>query len=176
MMKIMRCSLLFLIFFLGTVLPATVFSENDSDTALQVTNLGKIIIESDSFNWKTKEKTIVFSENVTARREGLTIECDKIRVYYTVSENGDVNYDRAQATGNVKITRDDGLSGTAEKAVYDINEETVVMTGQPNFKKGKSSWKGSSLTYDVKDESISGSDVEFVLDQEEQEGILTGGE
>ena len=64
-MKKTKCSLLILIFFLGAVLPANVYSEEDSDGALQVTNLGKIIIGSDSFNWKTKEKIIVFSENVT---------------------------------------------------------------------------------------------------------------
>lgn len=174
-MKIIKCSLLFLIFFLGTVLSATVYSEDDSDAVLQTKDLGEIIIKSDSFNWKTKEKTIVFSENVTAQTKDLTIECDKMRVYYSESENGDLNLDKILATENVKITLADGLSGTGEKAVYDMNEDTVVMTGQPSFKKGKNSWKGSSLTYKVSDGSISGTDVNAVLYLEE-EGITTGGQ
>ena len=161
---------------MGTVLPADVYPEEDSDRAFQVTNLGKIIIESDSFKWRIKEKTIVFSEDVTARREDLTIECDKIRIYYTESENGDVEYDRILATGNVRITRADGLSGTAEKAVVDIAEETVVMTGQHVFKRGKDSWKGSSLTYHLREECITGTDVKAVLHQKEEEGVSTGGE
>jgi lipopolysaccharide transport protein LptA len=181
-MKTMRSSLFFLVFFLGIVLHATVCP---SDTVLETTDLGVIIINSDSFIWKTREKIVVFSEDVTARIKDLTIECDEMRVYYSEKSNegepenaesfiGDI--DRILATGNVKITRTDGLSGTAEKAVYDINEKTIVMTGQPTFQKGKSSWKGSSLTYNVIDESISGKDVKAVLYQEDQEGVSAGGQ
>ena len=175
-MKIMRCSLFVLMLFLGTVLPATVCPEDGSDTALQTTDLEDIMIESDSLKWRIKEKTVVFSEDVTARREDLTIKCDEIRVYYSESENGDVDYDRILATGNVRITRTDGLSGTAEKAVYDFVEETVVMTGQPVFKQGKDSWKGSSLTYHLREEFITGTDVKAVLHQKEEEGVSTGGQ
>lgn len=174
-MRKMRCSLFFLVFFLGTVLPATVSSKNGSDTAVQTTDLGQVIIESRSFEWRIKEKTVVFSDDVTARREDLTIECDNIRVYYNESENGDVNYDRILATGNVRITRADGLSGTAEKAVYDFVEETVTMTGQPAFKRGKDSYNGSSLTYHLRDESITGTDVKVVLYQKNSEGVSTVG-
>ncbi|MBN1832258.1 MAG: hypothetical protein JW896_09120 [Deltaproteobacteria bacterium] len=165
----------FLIFFLGTVLPASVSSEDGSDTAVRTTDLGQVIIESQAFEWRIKEKTVVFSDDVTARREDLTIECDKIRVYYNESENGDVTYDRILATGNVRITRADGLSGTAEKAVFDFIEETVTMTGQPAFRRGKDSYKGSSLIYHLKDESVTGTDVKVVLYQKNEEGVSTGG-
>ena len=175
-MKIMRCRVFFLMFFLGTVLPATVCPEDGSDAALQTTDLGDIVIESRSFEWRIKEKTIEFAEEVTARREDLTIECDKIRVYYNESENGGVDYDRILATGNVKISRADGLSGTAEKAVYDFVEEKVVMTGQPVFKQGKDSWQGSNLTYHLREEFITGTDVRAVLHQKNEEGVLTGGQ
>ena len=177
MMKKTKCSLLILIFFLGAVLPANVYSEEDSDGALQVTNLGKIIIGSDSFNWKTKEKIIVFSENVTAQieEEDLTIECDEIHVYYSESENGDNNPDKLLATGNVSFTHADDVSGTGEEAVYDLVEETVTLTGQPVLKQRKNTLKGSSLTYHVSDGSISGTDVNAVLYLEE-EGVSTGGQ
>ena len=175
-MKIMRRSLFILMFFLGTVLPATVCPEGGSDAALQTTDLGVIIIESDSFKWRIKEKTVVFSEDVTARREDLTIECDEIRVYYNESEDGDVDYDRIIATGNVNITGADGLSGTAEKAVFDFAEETVVMTGQPAFKREKDSWKGSSLTYHLREESIMGTDVKVILHTKKEEGVSTDGQ
>ncbi len=175
-MKKTRIILFFLVFFLSAVFPATACPEEGSGAALQTTDLEDIVIESRSFEWRIKEKTVVFSEDVTAQREDLTIQCDKIRVYYHESENGEVNYDRILATGNVRITRTDGLSGTAEKAVYDFVEETLTMTGQPFLKRGKDSYKGSSLTYNVKEETITGTDVEVVLHQKNEEGVLTGGE
>ena len=171
----MRSSLFYLVFFLSAVLPVTVCPEEGSDAALQTTDLGDIVIESRSFEWIIKEKTVVFDEDVTAQREDLTIKCDTIRVYYNESENGDVDYDRILATGNVRITRADGLSGTAEKAVYDFAEETIVLTGQPVFKKGQDSWEGSSLTYDLRKDIITGTDVRAVLHEKNEKGILTGG-
>jgi lipopolysaccharide transport protein LptA len=173
-MKITKYSLLFLVFFLGTVLPTAVCPEEDSDTALQVTELGNIAIESGSFNLKMKEQTVVFKDEVTARSEDLTIECDKLHVYYSESEGGDVEIERILATGSVKITRADGLSGTAEKAVYDLVAKKVTMTGQPEFKRGKDSWRGSSLTYDLRDGSIKGTDAKAVLDLQNEEGVLAG--
>lgn len=175
-MKIMRCHLIFLVFFLGTVLPATVCPEDDSDAALQTTDLGVIIIESDSLKWRFKEKTVVFSKNVTAQREGLTIKCDKMRIYYIESENGDVDPNKILATDHVEITRIDGSSGTAEEAVYDFTEEIITMTGQATFKQGKNTLKGSSLIYDVREESIEGTDVKAILYREEKEGVSTGGQ
>ena len=184
-MNLMRSSLFISMFFLGTVLSVTVYSEDDSDSALQTTDLVEIIIESDSFVLKPKEKTVVFKENVTARvfkenvtaqREDLTIECDEILVYYYESENGDVDFDKIMATGNVGITRADGSSGTAEKAVFDLAEETVVMTGQPALKQGKNSYKGSSLTYHLRDGTVEGTDVKVVLHRKKEEGVSTGGE
>jgi lipopolysaccharide export system protein LptA len=163
-------------FFLGTVLSAAVYSEDDSDETLQTTDLVEIIIESDSLELRIKEKTVVFSENVTAQREDLTIECDKMRVYYIESENGDVDINKILATGHVKITRAGDLSGTAEKAVYDLVEETVTLTGKPVIKQGKNSLKGSMLIYHFKDDSISGTDIKAVYYKESEESISTGGE
>jgi len=163
-------------FFLGTVLPATVCPEDGSDAALQTTDLGDIVIESDSWKWRIKQKTVVFSGNVTAQSEDLTIECDEIHVYYNESESGDLEYESILATGNVRITRADGLSGTAEKAVYDFVQEKVVMTGQPVFKQGKDSWSGSSLTYHLREEVITGTDVRAALHQKNEEGVLAGGQ
>ena len=175
MMKIMKCSLFILMFFLGTVLPAAAYSEDDSDATLQETDSVEIIIESDSFELRHKEETVVFSKNVIARREDLTIECDEMRVYYSESENGDPDYDKIIATGDVSFTRADDVSGTAEKIVYDVAEATIVMTGQPALKQGKDSYKGSSLTYNVREETITGTDVKVSL-HVKKEDVSTDGE
>ena len=55
-MNIMKCSLFILMLFLGTVLSATVYSEDDSDAALQTTDLVEIIIESDSLELRMISK------------------------------------------------------------------------------------------------------------------------
>lgn len=269
-MMILKGGLTLLVLFLGAVLPVTGLYEGASNTALKTADLGDMTIESRSFEWRIKKKIVVFTKEVTARREDLTIECDKITFYYSESQNGDMDYDRILATGNVRIifygnedhiipedpvraiqqdkrlfinseslkidnekrifvfsgkvelrrenmtmncekmvgyysekstegglentervnrnidriiategvrmTRTDGLSGTAERAVYDLVEEKVVMTGEPVFKQGKDSWRGSSLIYDLKEGSITGTDVRAVLHQKNEEGVLAGGQ
>jgi lipopolysaccharide export system protein LptA len=173
-----------MMFFLVIVLPLAVHPEDDSDAELHTTGPGEIIIESGSLELRNKEKTALFKEDVRAQTEDLTIECNEMRVYYNEKsyegelENaesfiGDI--DSILATGNVRITRGIDLSGTAEKAVYDLVEETVTLTGQPVLKQGKNTLKGSSLTYSLKDESVSVTDVKAILYQE-KEGVSTGEE
>lgn len=167
-MMVLRGGLTLLVLFLGAVLPATVCPEDVSNTALQTADLGDIIIESRSFEWRIKEKTLIFAKEVTARREDLTIECDKIHVYYSESQNGDVNFDRILATGNVKVTRPDGGLGQAEEALLEPNEGKVVMTGQPVFKQGKNSLEGSRITfYGNEDHIILEGPVRAILQDED---------
>jgi lipopolysaccharide transport protein LptA len=131
------------------------------------------------------KRMFVFSGEVELRREDMTMNCQKMIGYYNEksTEGGPENaervigdIDRIIATEEVRMARTDGLSGTAEKAVYDFVEETVVMTGQPAFKQGKDSWNGSSLTYHLREEFVTGTDVRAVLHQKNEEGVLTGGQ
>jgi lipopolysaccharide export system protein LptA len=153
-MKRIRCGLIFLVLLLGAVSPSTASSEDFSNEALRTTDLGDIVINSRSFEWRIKEKAVVFIEEVTARKKGLTINCDKIRVDYSESENGNMDYDRILATGNVRITRPDGGLVEAEEAVYVPSEDKVVMTGQPVFKQGKNSFQGTRITFFSNEEHI----------------------
>ena len=127
----------------------------------------------------------VFSGEVEIRREDMTMTCDKVLGYYgeqsigRESENLEgmmEEIDRIIATGNVRMTRTDGSLGTAEKAVYDLNEEKVVMTGQPVLKQGRNSWEGSELTYHLRERLVSGKNARAVIYTRSEEGVLTGGQ
>ncbi len=179
-MKSVRYGLILLMLFLTVLSSPSIWSENDSDTALQTPDFGAITIESGSLEWDMKEKTMVFDEGVVARGEELTIECNKAFVYLNdgSAENGsqpEVN--RVVAKGKVKIIRPDG-EGMAEEAVYDVTEQKVDLIGQPAvFKRGNDSLKGSKITLfkDKEHVKVEGP-VKVVIHPKSEEGALISGQ
>jgi lipopolysaccharide transport protein LptA len=125
-----------------------------------------------------KEKTIVFDEEVVARGEDLTIECNKAFVYLNEgsAENDLPEVNRIVAKGKVKIIRPDG-EGTAEEAVYDLIEQKLVLTGQAVFKQGNDSLAGSKITLFKNEEHVKvEGPVKAVLHPKSEEGTLSSGQ
>jgi lipopolysaccharide export system protein LptA len=55
------------------------------------------------------------------------------------------------ASGDVKITREDGLLAQAEDATYYQAQEKVVLTGQPTVRQGEDFVEGSTITLFLKE-------------------------
>ncbi|MGD8229806.1 MAG: lipopolysaccharide transport periplasmic protein LptA [Desulfobacteraceae bacterium] len=129
-----------------------------------------IVIKSESLELDNQKRTVVFSGQVDAKREDMTINCEKMTVYYVdqsaEKESGktDVRIDKIVATGSVKISRPDGALAMSEKAVYYENEEKVVLTGRPVVKQGNDFVEGSRITLYLKEERsiVEGSEKEKV--------------
>lgn len=102
-----------------------------------------IEIKSASLEIDDEKKTVHFIGDVDAVRGGFRIKADRLTVYYAgqakegVSDSGRAKIEKIVATGNVRITRDEGGLATAEEAVYFQNEEKVILTGNPVVKQGE---------------------------------------
>jgi lipopolysaccharide export system protein LptA len=118
---------------------------------------GSIVVRSDSFEIDNTRHVVIFTGNVEAVRDDININCQKIELYY---ENlaGDDEPEKGRsrvleiiATDQVVLSRPDGGTATAEKAVYYQNEEKVVLTGKPVIKQGADFMEGSKITLFLKE-------------------------
>jgi lipopolysaccharide export system protein LptA len=131
---------------------------------------GPIVIKSQSLELDNKKRIVVFSGQVNATRDDMTMICEKLIVYYidqsANKESGktDMRLDKIVATGKVKMSRPDGALATAEKAVYYENDQKVVLTGRPVVKQGNDFVEGSRITLYLKENRsiVEGSEKEKV--------------
>ncbi len=110
-----------------------------------------IEIKSKTLEIDDGKKTVLFAGNVDAVRGGFRMRSDRLMVYYVgqptqgVTESGQAKIEKIVATGNVKITRDEGGLATADKAVYYQGEEKVILTGNPVVQQGGDFVEGSRV-------------------------------
>jgi lipopolysaccharide export system protein LptA len=161
---------IFPMLFFGLLLPAIGQTQVSLQEDAQKADAGAIVIKSQSLELDNKKRIVVFSGQVDAKREDMTINCEKMIVYYldqsAEKESGkaDVKIDKIVATGKVKISRPDGALAMSEKAVYYENEEKVVLTGRPVVKQGNDFVEGSRITLYLREERsiVEGSEKEKV--------------
>jgi len=169
-MRGIRYRVIFLIFLFSLLIPASGQPEERLKEDAQEADKGAIVIKSQSLEVDNKKRVVVFTGQVDAKREDMTINCEKMIVYYTdkstkmTSEDADVRIDRIVATGKVRISRPDGAFARADKGVYYENGEKVVLTGKPVVKQGNDFVEGSRITLYLKEERsvVEGSEKEKV--------------
>jgi lipopolysaccharide export system protein LptA len=109
---------------------------------------GPIVVTSDRLTADSKANTALFDSNVVARTDEMVLYADRMLVYYE-KNSGDVT--TIEATGNVKLRKDDKLI-TAEKAVYYAGEEKVVFSGNTHALDGENVVTGTKMTFFLRDD------------------------
>jgi lipopolysaccharide export system protein LptA len=135
--------------FLIVPLPPSADSE---EKKAKETDGAPIVIESESLEMDDQQQIVIFNGNVNAKEKDFVINCEKLVLHYKdqstgqKSEAGQLNIEKIVATGKVIITRPDGGLATAEKALYYMGDEKVVLTGKPKVKQGDDFVQGSKIT------------------------------
>ncbi len=141
-MYILRNSLIFFCLILFVSLG---FSEVKKDTN------EPIVITSQSLINDNKAKTATFDGNVIAKKGEVTLNANKMIVYYEEEEKGG-NIKKIEAVGNVKLQKAERLI-TAHKATYFPEpDEKVIFSGEPRVTEGKNLITGEKITYFLKDD------------------------
>lgn len=169
-MKGLRYQSIFFILLLSFVFTSTARPEKASKEKVEKVDPGAIVVKSQSLEVDNKQGIVVFTGQVDARRDDMTINCEKMVVYYNNqstnrdSADVDVKIDKIVATGKVKVSRPDGALAMAEKAIYYENDEKVVLTGKPIVKQGNDFVEGSRITLYLKEKRsiVEGSENEKV--------------
>ncbi len=93
-------------------------------------NDAPIQIEADDgIEWQRQNKLYIARGNASAKQGGTTVEADSLVAFYRESATGDNEIYRIDADGNVRIYSEDETA-TAEKAVYDVFNGVLVLTGE----------------------------------------------
>ena len=116
-----------------------------------------IVIKSKTLEIDNIQKIVTFLDEVNAKKDDFTIDCQKLLVFYeNLSPKKDdaeekLKIDKIVATGNVKIVRTQGGMSTAEKAVYYEEDEKMVLTGNPVVKQGNDFVEGDRIVIFLKE-------------------------
>ena len=145
-----RLFLLYIIPILGLLFPYTVLSDVVHESNKKG-NKKPLVIKSNTLEMDNKRRIVIFSGNVDAQGENLLINCQKMNLYFHNKKphkdigQGNMKIDKIIAEGKVKITRTEGGMALAEKAVYHMNSEKVVLTGNPVVKQGNDFVEGARI-------------------------------
>jgi lipopolysaccharide export system protein LptA len=121
-----------------------------------------ITIKSNDLAADNKGKTAIFSGKVVAKQGDVTIFCDRMTVYYGITQ-GDV--DKIEADGSVRIVQEN-RTGISSHAVYESKLGKITLTGgSPKVMQGADTVSGETITYFIDDErsSVTGGRVEAVI-------------
>lgn len=100
------------------------------------------VITSTRLNYDQQKHTAVFEENVVVTDPQIRINSDRLTVRFT-AEN---QLETIESEGNVVIRTRDIIS-VSEKAVYDIKEAKVILSGNPRVKQGKDKLSAETITF-----------------------------
>jgi lipopolysaccharide export system protein LptA len=163
--------LVYMVILLGLMLPLnSVFSQTGpAEESLEAED-DRLVIHSQTLEIDNKARTVLFTGDVDARKSTFTIKCRQMLLYYQDDAEVDaetaegMKVEKAEATGDVVITRADGGRAMADKAVYYQAEEKIVLTGNPVVKQGKDFVEGSRIIFFVRENRsvVEGSDKERV--------------
>ncbi|RCK49177.1 LptA/OstA family protein [Thalassospira profundimaris] len=89
---------------------------------------GGLEVESDNgIEWRRDEQILIARGNAIAKRGTSRVDADELQALYR-DRDGNSEIYRIIAIGNVKLSSDTDVA-TGDKAVYDIDEAVVVLTG-----------------------------------------------
>lgn len=115
----------------------------DNDIPIHVVS-DKMIAQKDNL-------MVEFIGNVTATRDDITILADSIKIYLTQTEKAQNdtpkgNLKKIISSGNVRLTMGE-RKAFADKAVYTLKDETLILTGKsPKLMTGSSFVTGKKIT------------------------------
>jgi len=104
---------------------------------------GPITITSETLTADNKAHTALFEKNVVAKTTNLTIQADKMLVFYK-EDGGDVT--KIESDGNVRVFKEDRII-TSKSATYYADEEKVIFTGEPRAMDGDNVVSGTKIIY-----------------------------
>jgi lipopolysaccharide export system protein LptA len=106
---------------------------------------------------------VMFFDDVTLKKEDITLYSDQLIVFYDVSTKG---VKEIEALGNVVVRRE-GRVALANRALYYSREEKIVLTGDARIIENENQIGGDRITLYVRDDRsvVEGGRVLFYQDK-----------
>ncbi|MBR5079263.1 MAG: hypothetical protein IKX30_11040 [Victivallales bacterium] len=134
----------------------------------------ELVVSADRMEMQLDGRTVELTGNVRVEDSNMSLTALKMMVYLTESEkdnekdgekkeekNGDdvshsnMKLQRIEADGEVVLRKLDGTeSAMGDHAVYDVKDDTILMTGNCSIIQGKNTMMGDKVVYDRKKAKI----------------------
>lgn len=123
-----------------------------------------------------RKRTVTYNTDVVVKRGDVTLYADEVVIRLSAEKktggkpgageffSGTGGVETIEARGGVKIVQGD-KTATADVAVYDASEEKIILKGNPRVWQGPSVLTGSSISFDVAEDTITVEDAKTVLYQ-----------
>ncbi|HZH13443.1 MAG TPA: LptA/OstA family protein [Archangium sp.] len=105
------------------------------------------------------QSTLMFKEDVRAKRESMDLRCDELTAHYAQFK-GKYTATRGECVGNVRAV-DGERTAQGERADFDVPNRVLVVTGNPAARDASADLKGSELrlmlgsqNFEVKDATV----------------------
>jgi lipopolysaccharide export system protein LptA len=140
-----------------SICPTFAKSQTQTDK-VSTQNSGPINIKSDSLELSDKQRILTFTGDVDIRMDDMVVNCEKVIMYYKDSSNipnkSELrnNLDKFVAEGNVRISQTGGIFATADRVIYTLADEKLLLTGNAVVRQEKQSMSGSSITVFLKED------------------------
>lgn len=151
---------------LAVVLSFPTFTAESQVTATSKAELGPttpvniskdVDISSDELEADLRKDIVIFVGNVVVQQGDLTLNSDRITVFYQKSEKGknaNSSITRIDASGSVKLTTTTETI-TATWGIYDFAEKIITLGGKVVLKRNDGEIKGKRLIYNLDSGMIS---------------------
>lgn len=106
-----------------------------------------ITITSDRMEIDQKKNTIVYKGNVVTVRGELTMKSDSLAAVYDL----EAGLKEVVAEGNVRVNQR-GREAVGNRAIFNSENETITMTGNPVVKQGNSQISGDRIIFYMKED------------------------
>jgi lipopolysaccharide export system protein LptA len=103
-------------------------------------------VSSDRIEVQDRTDRAVFSGNVVAKQEDLTLATERLTVAY--SSSGGIQIDRLDAAGGV-LVRSPSETARGDFGVYDLNRKLITLIGNVQLQRQGNEVRGNRLTLDL---------------------------
>jgi len=105
-------------------------------------------ISSDGLEANLRKDIVVFVGNVIVKQKDLTLNSDRVTVYYQKKKDRQSAINRIDASGNVKLaTKIETI--TATWGIYDFIDKIITLGGKVILKRGNGEITGKRLIYNL---------------------------
>ena len=109
-----------------------------------------IIITSDRMELDRKKNTISYKGNVVTVRGDATMRSETLTATY---DSGMVHLKKVIAEGKVQVTQG-GRVATGVKAIYNSQDNTISLVGNPSVRQGKNQISGSRIILFISEDRV----------------------
>lgn len=139
----------------------TLRGENVKTLAVQTGAEKKVPVQivGDVFEVQGKKNTASWSGHVKVKRGPTNINCERLTAHY----GEDQQVRRAECAGNA-TAQDGDKWARGERAVYDVPQGLITITGNPEAKQGPNRMTGTRFVIDLPQDTIRGDNVRMQVE------------